>query len=188
MAASNQPPAKPLSLDIRLAETDDLTACMSLDGSYQTDYVWQMSLRESDRSWRIVFDQIRLPRTMNVSDTYLFPQRHLFFEQADFCLVASRDEAIVACANAEIDESLADMWLTYLVVQPDVRRRGAGKQLISALRMLAEQTSCRRLKLRVQTKNYPAIVFFQKLGFVPCGYDDQYFTNGDIALIFALGL
>jgi ribosomal protein S18 acetylase RimI-like enzyme len=47
-----------------------------------------------------------------------------------------------------------------------------------ALTILAETT----------TKNYPALCFYQKLGFQFCGFNDHYYANQDIALFFALGL
>jgi hypothetical protein len=39
--------------------------------------------------------------------------------------------------------------------------------------------------LEMQSKNYPAIQLAQKLGFDFCGYNDNYFDNQDIAILFS---
>jgi ribosomal protein S18 acetylase RimI-like enzyme len=38
------------------------------------------------------------------------------------------------------------------------------------------------------TKIYPALSFYQKLGFRFCGFSDHYYVNQDIALFFVLTL
>jgi hypothetical protein len=39
--------------------------------------------------------------------------------------------------------------------------------------------------LETQTKNYPGILFSQANGMVFCGFNDRYFSNGDIAVFFS---
>jgi ribosomal protein S18 acetylase RimI-like enzyme len=49
----------------------------------------------------------------------------------------------------------------------------------------ARERNLSRLMLDLQTKNYPAISFVQKHGFQFCGYNERYYSNGDIALFFS---
>jgi hypothetical protein len=36
----------------------------------------------------------------------------------------------------------------------------------------------------MQSKNYPAMMLAQKHGYEFCGYNDRYYPNQDIALVF----
>jgi len=40
----------------------------------------------------------------------------------------------------------------------------------------------------LQSKNHPAISFFQRHGFKFCGYNERYYRNQDIGLYFGRGL
>ena len=73
-----------------------------------------------------------------------------------------------------------------IIVQPNVRRKGIAKLLLKTAKLVALQNQCNQLTITLQTKNYPGIKFAQKQGFTFCGYNDRYYPNGDIALIFSL--
>jgi hypothetical protein len=45
-----------------------------------------------------------------------------------------------------------------------------------------------RITVETQTKNYPCIKLCQKAGLEFCGFNDQYFQNKDIALLFSQSL
>ena len=78
--------------------------------------------------------------------------------------------------------------INVFVVHSQVRRRGVGKLLLKTVKHLALQQRAKRLTVAVQTKNHPAIEFAQQQGFVFCGYNDRYYPNGDIALMYSLTL
>ena len=40
----------------------------------------------------------------------------------------------------------------------------------------------------LQTKNHPGISFAQRYGFALCGYNDDYYPTGDIAVFWSLSL
>lgn len=48
------------------ADLHDLAACLALDGSYETDFVWQVTQQSEDNQVATRFRTIRLPRTMRV--------------------------------------------------------------------------------------------------------------------------
>jgi len=79
-------------------------------------------------------------------------------------------------------------WLNNLVVGKRYRRQGIGGALLKAAIEWAREQGLRQLMLETQTKNYPAICFYQRHGFVFCGFNDHYYTNQDIALFFAQSL
>jgi ribosomal protein S18 acetylase RimI-like enzyme len=55
-------------------------------------------------------------------------------------------------------------------------------------RKWARKRGLRSIQAEATTKNYPALCFYQKLGFQFCGYNDSYYANQDIALFFVLAL
>jgi RimJ/RimL family protein N-acetyltransferase len=57
--------------------------------------------------------------------------------------------------------------------------------LVGAARYWALDNELDKIMLETQTKNYPAIRFAQKHRFVFCGYNDRYYSNGDIAVFFS---
>jgi ribosomal protein S18 acetylase RimI-like enzyme len=159
---------------IRVADLADLNQCCELDGSYTTEYVWQMQAHENERTFEVRFDTVRLPRAMKVA----YP-RH-------------PDERL---ANWRQGESFVDMavqrwhaagWVRNLIVHPGHRQRGVGSALLRAARYWAIDNDLSKIMFETQTKNYPAIHFAQKHRFIFCGYNDRYYSNGDIAVFFSL--
>jgi ribosomal protein S18 acetylase RimI-like enzyme len=176
------------SLYVRPLEIDDLPICSQLDASYKTDYVWQMQFQEQEQAVQSAFTQVRLPRTMIVDGLYKPHHLLAILQQADHAFVAGYDEDIVGCLSGDVEVWQGVFTITTLIVHPQVRRMGIGKLLFERAKDIARQNECKRLLMTVQTKNHPAIEFMRKQGFVFCGYNDKYYLNGDIALIFSLNL
>src|SRR5690606_178316 len=59
---------RPVSFLIRDALADDVEHCLALDHSYDSEYVWQMTMRQGSTGWDINFKTERLPRA--VEHTY----------------------------------------------------------------------------------------------------------------------
>ena len=68
------------------------------------------------------------------------------------------------------------------------RRQGIGTALMRHARQWAREQGLQMLLAEATTKNYPALCFYQKLGFQFCGFNDHYYTNQDIALFFVQSL
>jgi len=175
------------ALEIYLVEHDDaLAACSQLNATYTTDYVWQMNIDEAPRRVESAFTQVRLPRTMTVAYPYSSSQQLALLAQSSHVMAAGFDDKLAACAAATIEAWHQTLFINTIVVAPPFRRQGVAKQLLAALQNLAHKAACKKLMLALQTKNYPAIQFVQRHGFVYCGYNDRYYPNGDIALFFSL--
>jgi ribosomal protein S18 acetylase RimI-like enzyme len=167
------------------AELIDLNDCYTMSGAYTTDYVWQLQASNNGRRTDIRFDAIRLPRSMQVAYPRSPDELLEHWDQAGCFLVArnSQDE-LLGFLDAWPQPWQEMLWIFNLVVDKSCRREGIGTLLLQAARRWAAQQHLRKMMLEIQTKNHPAISFAQKLGFQFCGYNERYYTNGDIALFF----
>ena len=182
------PHAQKSSLSVRLAKPKDRQLCSQLDGTYQTDSVWQMHLQEDEQAIRVIFNQVRLPRTMTAEYPFSPEAVTRAFEQSPNLLVVRYEDTILGCVDGSVDVSRRVFNVTHLIVHEQARRRGVGRYLLASIKQLAIQQNCHQVSIAIQTKNHPAITFMKNMGFEYCGYNDQYFKNGDIALLFTLKL
>lgn len=179
----------PPPMIVRLAELADLNLCYELDGSYTTEYVWQMQAHERERSIEVRFDAVRLPRPMKVAYPR-HPDELLPNWRQGECFLVSADESGQSFAfldmTAQTWHSVG--WIRNLIVHRNSRRQGVATALLRAARYWALDNQLNKIMLDTQTKNFPAIRFAQKQGFAYCGYNDRYYRNGDIAVFFTLTL
>ncbi|OQY42632.1 MAG: hypothetical protein B6242_15980 [Anaerolineaceae bacterium 4572_78] len=173
---------------VRVATTEDITDCNQLDSTNQTDYVWQMRFHTDDHSAQIKFDKIRLPRTMTITYPYNPDTIGIMLNSCDYLLVASYQDEIIGFISGMLERWREACVITNLVVHEQTRHKRIGRALLRAMKRIALENTCQQLTTTVQTKNYPAIAFFKKQGFTYCGYNDQYYQNGDIGIIFSLVL
>lgn len=172
-------------MNIRPAQIRDLDACLALDESFETEYVWQMENARANNAIQLGFRTTRLPRAMRVM--VHTPREDLadHFEQGGCVLVAEEYPRITGFVDATIESTERLLQLHALVVASDMRRRGIGSQLVRATIEWAQEKNLRAMMASISTKNYPASAFLQKRGFAFCGFNDQYYHNRDIALFFA---
>lgn len=162
----------------------ELAACLTLDHHYTTDHVWQMDTREEGDELLVRFRTVRLPRGMQVAyprDNHSLAQA---WKKCDCFLVAVTDDVILGYVNVRIDEPLARGRIQDLVVGQPFRHRRIGSALLDQAMRWARLHGISHITLEMQTKNYPAITFARKRGFVFCGFNDHYYSNHDIALFF----
>jgi ribosomal protein S18 acetylase RimI-like enzyme len=173
---------------IRPADLHDLSACFELDGSFETDHVWQLDHRADESGIVVQFRTVRLPRRMKVA----YPPRGdsllAHWERGEGVYVAAESRHVKGYIEvlAQADQGIA--WIQNLIVDQALRRQGLGTALTAAAAQWAQMRGLDRLLAPVQSKNYPAIRFCQKLGMEFCGYNDRYFANRDIALLFGRSL
>jgi ribosomal protein S18 acetylase RimI-like enzyme len=175
-------------MHIYRADLKDLSACLTLNGSYETDYVWQVTQQEDGGEVITRFRPARLPRTMRVPYPSWGEGLLAHQERGDFILVAAEAFEVRGYIDQECqpDEDVA--WIHHLVVGPPFRRRGIGETLLARAMQHARQQGLSHVMTVVQSKNYPGISFLQRRGFTFCGYNERYYRNQDIALYFACGL
>lgn len=96
----------------------------------------------------------------------------LIMEQPDvgriFC--ASEGNFIAGMVNILFTVSTAEggrvAWLEDLIVHPDCRGRGIGRQLLEEALRRARSAGCRRITLLTDRTNLPAMRFYEGSGFV----------------------
>jgi len=179
-----------LNFIIRDALPADLAACLSLEHGYETDQVWQMTIQNESNAWRVLFRVERLPRTVEVAQQGDEGRmaRILQAEQGFFVACAKDDDSILGYALATADTVTGHCVVHDLVVAAAFRRRKIGTRLLNVVRRWATERGAIQLYLHTQTRNVPSILFSQRQGLSFCGYNDQYFQAGDIAVSFGQSL
>jgi ribosomal protein S18 acetylase RimI-like enzyme len=101
--------------------------------------------------------------------------------------VAAAERDVVGYLALDLPR-LGAAWITDLVVSPKWRRKGVATALLAEAHTWSAQRGLNRIFFEMQSKNYPAITLAQKQGYDFCGYNDQYYSNQDITLIFVRSL
>jgi ribosomal protein S18 acetylase RimI-like enzyme len=171
-------------VNIRHAELVDLHACVAIDASFVTDHVWQMEGAEGDEAVSVTFRTVRLPRAMKVSyprdsDSLLEDWR-----KGECFLVADIEGEVVGYLDMTVHTWNMTGWVNNLVITKRQRRQGLGTALLRSAIRWGQDHGLWKIVGETQTKNYPAIRFYQKNAFHFCGYNDRYYVNQDIALFF----
>lgn len=171
---------------IRDGLTQDIPACLALDSSYETEYVWQMSIQQEASLKRITFTTERLPRAMEVDYGHNESRLHLtLVDNLCFLVAAERETgSLLGYLTMRSDPSHGIALIQDIVVNRPLRRHKMGTRLFKVARQWALEKGLSQVIVETQTKNYPAILFCQACGLTFCGFNDQYFRNQDIAVFF----
>ncbi|GAB1420870.1 hypothetical protein MASR2M15_09960 [Anaerolineales bacterium] len=176
------------SIIIRDAIVSDISRCLELDHSYETDYVWQMSLRsQGTGGWECTFKTERLPRRVtNQYDINRQRLRQALNQPHGFLIAETRDgEELLAYLTIFTDPVHEIARIHDLLVSRPYRRHKIASRLLTVSQHWAREKNLDKIILEIQTKNYPAIEFSQAHGFQFCGFHDQYLPDNDIAVFFA---
>lgn len=175
-------------MHIYRADLRDLTGCLQLDGSYETEHVWQIVQQQEGNQVVTRFQVAKLPRAMQVeypgwSEALLAHQ-----QRGDLIMVAAVAARVLGYIDQETQPDQGLAWLHHLVIAPEQRRQGIGSALLTRGLQHARQQGLGQIMTAVQSKNYPGIEFLQKHGFRFCGYNERFYRSRDIALYFVRGL
>ncbi len=179
---------------IREGQPEDAYGCAEIDSSFFTTHVWQMEELRPDpfagtnEEVAVIFREVRLPRPRSVTPRVETRQLVETLQNSDLFLVAEDDDKIQGYLGLSLDGSQKIGLITTVVVNPSRRQKGVGRRLVDKAKNWAERGRLWSLMLETQTKNYPAVRFFQKSGFSFCGYNDHYYPDGEIAIFFAYKL
>lgn len=169
---------------VRLATLTDLNDCLAMDHGCFTDHVRQMQVQETESEFTVSFPMVRLPRRMQVRYPRDVEQLIDDWQQGEGFLVAEVDGAIRGYVDVLVRPWEHAAWVANAAVAPNYRRQGIGTALMRHAESWAREQGLETLLAETTTKNYPALCFYQKLGFKLCGFHDQYYANQDIALFF----
>ncbi|MCS7062003.1 MAG: GNAT family N-acetyltransferase, partial [Anaerolineae bacterium] len=185
------------SMRIRPADLADIEHILSLDHSYLTNHVWQMStpagsgqsglaeLGASEHS--VTFRLARLPRQVQTPYPHDSHTLRRIMHRCDYVWVALGDNAsdLLGYIGLALVPWQSTAWVPCLAVAPAHRRRGIASQLLQTAIAQARADGLHSITVDVQTKNYPATRLCQTRGFRLAGYSDNYYSASDIALFFA---
>jgi ribosomal-protein-alanine N-acetyltransferase len=73
--------------------------------------------------------------------------------------------------------------VTNLVVRPDHRRRGIGRQLLCELATIAIERGCEAWTLEVRASGHAAQALYRSFGFAPAGVRARYYENVEDAIV-----
>ena len=182
---------------IRRGDEADLVACRALDHAYSTQHVWQLAVQEESGGRTLRFQRVRLPRPLEVENTPNYIQLLQSIHAPQQLLVAEERVGGAARVLGYLtlihEQALALTRVTQLVVTRTRRGAGIGNGLlVAAATSTRADTGGRspnhRMRIETQSTNYPAIRFCQRCGFAFCGYDEQFYANGEIAVFFSRAL
>ena len=174
---------------VRPALGADLPPLATLDHSSTSDHVWQLELRRDPRGNQIAatFREVRLPRPVGLTypnDPALLADS--WKRMAMLWVGAAGSDIVGYLALAQPRVSVG--WVTDVVVAPAWRRRGVASALLHEAQRWCTAQGDHEIFLEMQSKNYPALMLAQKLGYEFSGYNDRYYANQDITLLFGLGI
>lgn len=109
-------------------------------------------------------------------------------ENPDNAFVAEVDGRIVGYAELVVESWNKRGNVRHLYVSDSHRRKGIGSALLSALEASARALGARSLWIETQNVNYPAIQFYQRIGFALVGWDRSLYgpvsESGEVAVFF----
>ncbi|MDO8672204.1 MAG: GNAT family N-acetyltransferase, partial [Dehalococcoidia bacterium] len=157
------------------------------DSSFSTDCVWQMDQKIVGDEVSTTFRAIHLPRAIKVD-----PRRDNNWlenwQNRDLLIAVEEDGELTGYLHMDVDRSRNVGRVEHLAVSRKRRRLGSGTALIQEAKRWSRVRRMRALAVETDTRNYPAINFFQKSGFAFCGFNDSYHSNKDISVFFVCTL
>lgn len=179
---------------------DDERGAAALDFSYATDRVYR--LHRGPLSFRFTVEPLASPlRKVIPSLAADIPQlramEHVVVAEGDRDASpdASRDGAapLLGLVAANLEAWNRRVRVEHLVVAPHARGRGIGRALLDSAEAFARERGAWCVWLETQADNYPALQFYQRLGFRLCGldeclYDPESPAAGDLAVFLARDL
>lgn len=176
-------------VEIRPIYKNDMSGLFSIELAYTSSRVWQMDRVSNDGALGANFREVRLPREARVD--YPRTATQIFSELQDprlLIFAALMDNQPVGYIRISTQISPTTAWVKDLAVKDKYRRKGIGAALLLAGLEWSMEQGLRRTVVETQSKNYPAIQLVRKLGFELSGFNDQFYSNQDIALFFARSL
>lgn len=153
-----------------------------LDTSFTTDRIYRVERTP------LQFTLVEVPVEPPLRKEYgpIVPEEH---PTLAYPLLAERSGVGVGFAAANYESWNRRLVLEHLYVAPEQRGTGIGRMLVEHLTRIAPVIGARCLWLETQNLNYPAIQFYQRLGFHLCGLDESLYdpagpVAGEIALYF----
>lgn len=159
----------------------------TIDTSFTTDRVYRVE--RGPLSFRLAAETVDPP----VRKSYCSWLRADFdrLRQIRHVVVAEEDDRLLGMLSADLAAWNRRVQVEDLYVAPEVRGRGIGRALVASAIAVAREVGARCVWLETQNVNYPAVQFYQRLGFRLCGLDERLYDPDtqemdETALFFVL--
>lgn len=169
---------------VRPATTKDLEQCRRLDGSCLSETVWNMQQLSERDDITILLSEVRLPRPVEIAYPASFADLPHRLERSG-CILVAEEDGICGWLAMSVNDACSLASVDHLIVSPERRREGIGTALLREAVKVAREMRLRVVLLACQAKNGPAIAFCRRLGLEFCGYNEQYFADHEVTLLFA---
>jgi ribosomal protein S18 acetylase RimI-like enzyme len=162
---------------------DDAAAIEAFDTSFTSDVVFDVEATGDGFALR----ERRLARPL----TKRFPLDDLRTPERSWShgFMAEADGACAGFAGAGFEPWNRRLVLWHLYVQPAMRGRGVGRQLVDRIAALGRELGARHLWLETSNLNVPGVAAYRALGFALTGIDltlyDGTPAEGEVALFFS---
>jgi GNAT superfamily N-acetyltransferase len=179
-----------MSVSIRSAQwPEDGRGISAIHVGYVTDRVYRLRSR-APLGFELIEERVDPPF---VKSYRALAERMGVYRAAALVLVAEEDGRLVGVAAANVDEWSGRAQVEDVFVDQPARGRGVGRALMEAIVAFARGRGCWCVWLETQAENYPAIQFYQRLGFRLCGFDTHLYdprseAGGETAVFLALDL
>lgn len=163
---------------------EDLPRLARLDTSFSTDRIYRLHRTELRFELReeTIDPPFRKDYGCLADDACLL--------ELEYAVVAEHAGEPVGFAAGEYAAWNRRFTLWHLYVARPWRGRGLGRALLAAVEARAREAGARCLWLETQNTNYPAVQFYQRLGFRLCGLDETLYdpagpASEEVALFFS---
>ena len=161
----------------------DRLALSRLDTSFTTDRIY--CLEQTAHACRLVESQV----TPAVQKAYRLDD----LATLDWVLAAANDADLLGLVALRVETWNGRAILHHVYVTAGARGNGIGRTLVEAAAAEATRRRARVLWTETQTVNYGAVQFYERVGFVWCGFDTSLYdpsvvSAGEKALFFERSL
>ena len=158
---------------------DDLAGIMAIERSYNTDYVLQL---ETDRLSLALHPIPIAP----LHKDFPLDDEEATCRPALVAVIAARIVGFAAYSDSLWNRRTQ---IEHLYVAADSRGQGIGRRLVHAIEQHAHNVGTRCLWLETSNHAWPAIQFYQRIGFTLCGMDASLYdpagpAGAEVALYF----
>ena len=81
----------------------------------------------------------------------------------EWFLVGELEEKIIATCMVGYDGHRG--WIYYLMVDPDLQRKGYGRQIMKKAEELLKEAGCPKINLQIRTNNVDVLKFYHRIGY-----------------------
>ncbi len=175
-------------MNVRPATVADIDWCQRLNSSYATSYIWHLdqTIRPDEIQGRL--QRVRVPRPLELQDPRLKEDLFHIWQGSRCFLVAEELGVVLGYLSVSIDPRTWRGSIDHLAVHRPYRRRGIASMLLEAAERWARGSELTSIVAVAQSKNDPAISLFPRCGLSFHGYVDDYFSNGDLGMVYRLSI